>query len=59
MKFTLIIETDNADFTDSEDNEALFVALRRVADRVRYGTEYDQGGILDTNSNRVGEWDLT
>lgn len=58
--FTLTIDTDNAAF-ENGGNEEIARILRKLADRVLYGTQ-DQdefGVVLDINGNRVGNWTLT
>ena len=54
-KFTIIIDTENAAFEDTP-NEELARIIREVAQHLDRG--YTSGGVRDVNGNRVGSFEF-
>jgi hypothetical protein len=65
MKFTMTVDMDNAAFRDDyEPGNELAAVLRRVIQDVQFESEHrllclSPAGILDSNGNRVGSWEIT
>jgi hypothetical protein len=55
--FVLEIDTGNSAFGDTPQYEVARL-LRKVADRLSYGSDNDDGTVLDANGNSVGSWEL-
>lgn len=56
MKMKIEFETDNAAFDDGNGPTECARILEKIARRVGQGAE--EGGIMDSNGNRVGSWSV-
>jgi hypothetical protein len=56
MKLTIEMELDNAAFTEGDLSEEIEYCLTRVMAKIAHGRM--NGGIMDSNGNRVGEFDV-
>src|SRR5688572_12087910 len=50
-------DTGNAAFDDGNGPEECARILRNIADRMRFRGDTD-GGIMDSNGNRIGSWSV-
>lgn len=60
MKYTIVIDCDNAAFWNDEDHEPgyeLALILRKIADK--QGAEGWSGRIMDSNGNTVGKAEVS